>query len=194
MPAWKLPQGTRCPAERISRSDVEPERDQVPSPIAIWRAPSLPYPPTVTFTLPDAPVDGLTSLVIRTDYTDADAWDRALRSASAPSARPGEEGFRASLLPIEDPALDGLDAPQVAALPTRSPLSHAFVADARTMADHTFIVLDMWPDHPTQGSSFRAAVDQIKAIQINLVLANVDWHEFASSADIDGVFRGFPSL
>jgi hypothetical protein len=35
---------------------------------------------------------------------------------------------------------------------------------------------------------------EIQSIENNLSLANMDFEEFAESADKDGIFRGFPSV
>jgi len=42
------------------------------------------------------------------------------------------------------------------------------------------------------GREFRAVPSQIQAIENNLSIANMDFEEFAESADESGVFRGFP--
>jgi hypothetical protein len=41
------------------------------------------------------------------------------------------------------------------------------------------------------GSSFRCTAGEVASIDANLSIANMDFSEFASSVDHDGVFRGF---
>jgi hypothetical protein len=45
--------------------------------------------------------------------------------------------------------------------------------------------------HRQRGRTFRAIPSQIRAIENNLSLANMDFAEFADNAGADGVFRGF---
>jgi hypothetical protein len=149
------------------------------------------YTRAMAYTLPDQPSDGLTSLVLRTDYGDSVAWHGALAAALAPQVQPWGDVFLAALHPVEDPALDGLGLDDISMLPRRSYLSHLFAADARTMLDHTFVVIDI-PLTGAKGRWFRCLADQVQAVQNNLVLANMDFEEFERSKDDDGVFRGFP--
>ncbi len=51
-------------------------------------------------------------------------------------------------------------------------------------------------EHPVlaideQGRSFRALPETVQAIDNNLSIANMDFHEFADAIDGTGVFRGF---
>ncbi|GAB4214988.1 MAG: hypothetical protein OHK0012_14070 [Synechococcales cyanobacterium] len=42
------------------------------------------------------------------------------------------------------------------------------------------------------GRTFRVIPGEIWAVENNLSIANMDFHDFANSVDPDGVFRGFP--
>jgi len=65
-----------------------------------------------------------------------------------------------------------------------------FVADATAMStvEHHLLVLD--PSNP-QKETFRVIPSEAWAMENNLSLANMDYSEFADSADADGVFHGF---
>lgn len=128
------------------------------------------------------------SILLRTDYGDDDAWRAAVASATAPQPQPSGDVFQAQLEVFEDPGLDGLAPADLAALPTAGFLSYAFVADARTMQDHTFVVLDLGEE---RGRTFRCTVEEVHVIENNLSLANMDFFEFADACGDDGVFRGF---
>jgi len=41
------------------------------------------------------------------------------------------------------------------------------------------------------GRELRCEVGEVASIEVNLSIANMDFDEFADSADADGVFRGF---
>jgi hypothetical protein len=44
-----------------------------------------------------------------------------------------------------------------------------------------------------QGGDFRAIASAIQSMENNLSLSNMDFDEFASSVDEDGIFRDFPA-
>jgi len=44
---------------------------------------------------------------------------------------------------------------------------------------------------PFPGRAFRCVVTEVASIEVNLSIANMDFHEFADSVGEDGVFRGF---
>ena len=64
------------------------------------------------------------------------------------------------------------------------------VADRKTISDpdHRLLIIDRFTE---PGREFRAVPSQIQSIENNLSIANMDFTEFADSADDDGVFRGF---
>jgi hypothetical protein len=128
------------------------------------------------------------SILLRTDFRDDDAWRAAVARPTAPQLQASGDVFQAQLEAFEDPALDGLVPADLAALPSAGFLSYAFVADARTMEDHTFVVLDL---HEERGRTFRCTAGAVQAVENNLSLANMDFFEFADACDDDGVFRDF---
>lgn len=64
------------------------------------------------------------------------------------------------------------------------------VADRKTISDpdHPLLTIDRFTE---PGREFRAVPSQIQSIENNLSFANMDFAEFADSADDDGTFRGF---
>lgn len=129
------------------------------------------------------------SLLVRTDFTSDAAWQQVCDEVQ----RETEEGFRAYVDPISDPAFDGTTWQEVqAAVPVDDHgASVLFVVDPVTIAD---------PDHPilvvgllfrTGERPFRCIPSELWSVENNLNLSNMDWVDFTASADDNGVFRGF---
>jgi hypothetical protein len=66
-----------------------------------------------------------------------------------------------------------------------------FVADCVALSDREqpILAVDL---HHEPGRAFRVIPSAAWGIENNLSIANMDFFEFADSADPDGVFRGFP--
>ena len=107
--------------------------------------------------------------------------------------RENEEGFRAYLEPVTDPAFDRVPWEAVkAAIPANDHgASVLFIADSTTLTspDHPVLVVDLLDDtrHP-----FRCIPAELWAVDNGLNIANMDWADFADAVDESGVFRGFP--
>lgn len=128
------------------------------------------------------------SLVLRTDFSDDAAWE-ALRAAIE---EPSEEGFKANVNYISDPAYDGLTVEQLVALaPKDGDRSFVFIADRTTFSDpeRPVLVVDL---HDEPGRTFRVIPREMWGIENNLSLGNMDYFELAENVDSDGAFRGFP--
>ncbi|MGC4897620.1 DUF6924 domain-containing protein [Micromonospora sp. DT31] len=130
--------------------------------------------------------------VVRADFTDDAVWNQIRMRI----AEPTEEGFGADVDFVEDRALDGLDeASIVASYPPSYPHEYRhpvlFVIDAIAVSTpgHPVLVINL--NAGVDARPFRALPTQVQAIQNNLSLANMDYIEFATSAGLDGVFRGF---
>lgn len=93
------------------------------------------------------------SLLIRTDFSNGDAWQKI----SDEARRENEDGFRAYLGPVSDPAFDGLTWEAVrAAVPANENGARVlFIADNVTLVlpDHPLLVVDLQAD--TGGPPFR---------------------------------------
>ncbi len=128
------------------------------------------------------------SLVVRTDYSDEEAWVNVCREIETPSLI---DEFHAYVSLVSDPDFDGLDIGTLASLGRRGgQSSFMFVVDRATLADveHAVLVLDLSDElHPP----FRVIPEQMWSVENNLSLANMDYMEFAEDVDADGVFRGF---
>ncbi|MEV0881700.1 hypothetical protein AB0I85_28165 [Micromonospora echinofusca] len=133
-------------------------------------------------TLPDTPY----TLVLRTDFSDEDAWVAVCAASIAPSV----DGFAASLAFVSDPAFAGLSPRQVAALPKVTYRSFLFLVDNVTVTDPEtpLVALDLLRE---PGRWFRVVPAELWSIESNLSIANMDFSEFADAVDPDGVFRGF---
>jgi hypothetical protein len=134
------------------------------------------------------------SLLIRTDFSDDDAWRAVCQAACAPNP----DGFQAYLGFVDDRRLDGATVEALLDVVDRG---YFFVADTRTLADpeHPILVVnnvdpfeDDDPEFTVQrGATFRVIPSEVWGPQNNLDLANMDFGEFADSTDDDSVFRGF---
>ena len=139
-----------------------------------------------TMTTLPSPGD-LHSLVVRTDFSNDEAW-LALRSAIA--APQGD--FRAMVTFVDDRSYEGLTIDSFLKLAARDPnQTFIFVVDSETISrsEHPILVVDL---HEQPGRSLRVVPASMWSVQNNLYLANMDWEEFAASTNSDGVFRGFP--
>ena len=127
--------------------------------------------------------------VIRTDYSNDEAWIATKRAIKQPTK---PDGFVANVAFVDDPALGQVSVDEVrkALLPSRHRV--AFVADTRTMTD---------PERPLvcvclgEGARmFLVLPDQVVWIESNLSIGNMGFEEFSSAVGADGVFRGFGGL
>lgn len=134
----------------------------------------------------------MTSFLIRTDFSSADAWEQACVSAAESVEQPDGQVFRASLDPLQNKEFHGKSVKELVALATRAGYqgSVLFVADSTTMTDpeRSLLVIDLW-DEP--GRTFRVVPGEMWAVENNLSIANMDFADFADSVDPDGTFRGF---
>ncbi|WP_133161786.1 DUF6924 domain-containing protein [Deinococcus koreensis] len=143
------------------------------------------------FTLPEP--DDLTSLLVRTDYSDNDSWQTALAAATAPvQLAEMPTPFVARFTIVEHADYDGLSIAALSAALHDSALNELFVVDkvSTTEEEHTLLVVHV--DEADGGAihSFRVSPEYAWAVQNNLCLANMDFQEFAVNVDRDGVYRG----
>jgi hypothetical protein len=131
--------------------------------------------------------DDLTSLVLRTDFSDDAAWD-VLQAAIG--------GFSADrhATYVSDPAYAGVTVQALvdadAAASDDDKLTYVFLADATTMADgeHLLLAVDLYTE---PGRRFRLPPRWYAEVSDNLAIANMDFAEFADATDASGTFRGF---
>lgn len=128
------------------------------------------------------------SLLLRTDFSDDAAWALLCEAVQ----RPTEDGYKALVDCVSDPAYDRLTVDQLVAMcPIGGVRSFAFIADGATFAspERLVLVVDLY-DEP--GRSFRVIPREMWGVENNLTMANMNYCEFADCVDPDGVFRGFP--
>jgi len=127
------------------------------------------------------------SLVIRTDFSAEPSWQRLCTAIQSPQT---EDGFRARVECLSDPTCNGLSPEDVCRLvPDTDAYRFVFIVDGRALVepDHPVLVVDT-KDPSLQ---FRVAPEEAWAVENNLALANIDFDEFQTALDPDGVFRGF---
>jgi hypothetical protein len=130
------------------------------------------------------PQAGYETLLVRTDFSDEEAW-QALRTAVT---TPSEEDFLANIQIVDDPAYRDLTSEQVAALAPGERL--LIVADKAAVASPEMPLLVRHTSE--EGSAeLRVVAEELWSIEINISIANMDWEEFVAAADEDGVLRGF---
>jgi len=126
------------------------------------------------------------SLLVRMDFTSKDAW----RAVCDEALREYEDGFRAYLEPVSDPAFDGAtwEAVKAAVPANQHGASVLFIADSTTLT---------WPDHPVLvvdllggRRPFLCIPPELWAVENHLNIANLAWEDFADEVDESGVYRG----
>jgi hypothetical protein len=136
-------------------------------------------------TLPTAA--DLTSLVLRTDFSDDAAWDAVHDAVDAAAEFPNATY-------VSDPRFDGVSiqalVDEEAAAEGDDKAIQVFLADKTTMTDpsHPLLAVDLY-DEP--GRTLRVPVQWYAEISANLCIANMDFAEYADVADGSGTFRGF---
>ena len=125
------------------------------------------------------------SLLVRTDFSDDEAWERLLVDASRPY---GPDGFAATFVPINERAYEGMSAAELAAVDGDANVIYAADRDSMVGVHRTILVVDRLHD---PGRSFRCTLPTAWGVENNLSLSNMDFFEFADAADGDGVFTGF---
>ena len=132
-------------------------------------------------------------VVIRTDFENQQAWETICELVRAP-VHEGHETFYAYVEFLENSDYRNFSKDELLAIvPGDYGHSFLFVADSAAVLSPEFAILAV-DLVESRGRSFRAIPSKIQSIENNLSLANMDFEEFAESADKDGIFRGFPSV
>jgi hypothetical protein len=124
--------------------------------------------------------------VIRTDFSDQRAWEAVRATLESLRAE-----FTSELEFLDDPAYRDLTTEQILAVASNRDDSHylLIVVDKTTLAsdEMPLLLIDL------DDGQIRATPAGVTEIEVNLVLSNMDFEEFAEAADEseDGVFRGF---
>jgi uncharacterized protein DUF6924 len=129
------------------------------------------------------------ALVLRTDFSNQAVWERICAIIRKPV---GIFRFRANVEFLDDVEYAGITKDQLLELIPKD-YSHSFIIvvdrTATSLHDFPLLIVDLYE---RSGREFRAVPSQIQGIENNLSIANMDFEEFAESADESGIFRGFP--
>ncbi len=128
--------------------------------------------------------------IVRTDFTDDDAWAEAWRDITLRRQYWDDAVVLDSTL-VDLPEFDGWTGPELAALLATAD-SHAVVltVDAVTLTspEHPVLVTEIDPES-REPRFFRATPHALLDVVIQLSIANMDWEDFSEYADADGILR-----
>ena len=124
--------------------------------------------------------------MIRADFSDSAGWDAVVRGASGE----GPDGdAQVDFVVVDDPAFEGLTPDRLMGF---EPYKHGtyFIVDQFTMhhPEHPLLAVDV---NVEPGRSFRLIPSEVEAFAVNMLIANMDFADFADGVDPDGTFRGF---
>lgn len=133
------------------------------------------------------------TLLIRTDFSDSSAWRALHREIMTPN----EDGFRANVHIVDDPAYRDATIEQVILLAPAG-------ADLMIVADQTALTSPGMPllavlrneegsgdDTEQDHEELRVIAKELWSIENNISIGNMDWEEFVDASEGDNVFRGF---
>ncbi|MEW1910093.1 hypothetical protein AB0442_16820 [Kitasatospora sp. NPDC085895] len=130
------------------------------------------------------------ALIVRTDYTDQAAWRAVVAAASRARGLHGE--YEAEVHLVDDPVWTGATPEAVRAAAGRdTDLGVVFLADRTTMESARLALLaldtgdeeDPADDPPAR--EFRASPAAVHEVHVNLMIANLDFADFAEAATED---------
>lgn len=125
------------------------------------------------------------SLLVRTDFSDEEAWGTLLADACRPY---GPDGFMAYFVPVSIRAYEGMGVDELANVDGGAHVVYAADRAAMLGPDRTLLVIDRLHN---RGRWFRCTLDVAWSVENNLSLFNMDFFEFAAAVDDGGVFTGF---
>ncbi|MFG2428272.1 DUF6924 domain-containing protein [Streptomyces sp. NPDC048590] len=153
-------------------------------------------PENVERVLPGIGRDLFDVLVIRTDFSDDEAWTAVVEELCLPWGPGGE--FAAAVQLVDAPAWSGATADEVLAAVVDEPLVVVFLADRTTMQSPARALLALsttWEDvsgldpvyyqeliESPEPREFRVLPVAVHGVQVNLALGNVDFAEYAGAA------------
>jgi hypothetical protein len=128
-------------------------------------------------------------LVIRTDFSDDESWERICSAILTPILTPSGE-YRAQVEFLNEPRWRGVTAQQIAQIASGgSQHTFLFLADEKAIEhpEHPILAVDLYRE---PGRTFRVIPTEVVGVEANLSVANLDFAEFADAVDEDGVLRG----
>jgi hypothetical protein len=142
--------------------------------------------------MPSAPMNIPSSdkaLVIRTDFSDDESWERVCSAILTPTVTLYGE-HRAQVQFVSEPRWRGVTAEQIAQIASEE-TQHTFIflADQKTFQrpEHPVLAVDVCGE---PGRAFRVIPTQVVSVESNLSVANLDFAELADAVDEDGILRG----
>ncbi|MET9681895.1 DUF6924 domain-containing protein [Streptomyces coeruleorubidus] len=131
--------------------------------------------------------DDLTTVVLRTDFSDDAAWDALC--AALDDTDPDPCATRVSDPRFAGVGIEALLAEESAAEEDER-ICEVFLADATALADpeHRLLAVDLFSE---PGRTFRVPVRRYPGVSANLSIANLSFADYADAADASGTFRGF---
>jgi hypothetical protein len=136
-------------------------------------------------------LNALSTPIVRTDFSDDDAWESAWRDITAPREYWDDEVVLYATL-VAEREFENWSGEELAALLTAHSTNHTLVfgVDAVTLAseEHPVLVVEV-PSPGERPRSFRATPYALLDVEIQLSNANMDWETFSDSVDSDGVLR-----
>jgi len=127
--------------------------------------------------------------VLRTDYSNEDTWQTICALIQKPVA---PFGFRAFVEFIDDAEFADLSRDQLLERISKD-YNHSFIMivdrTAISGSEHPLLIVDLFE---ASHAEFRAIPAQIQSIENNLSIGNMDFEDFSSAVDENGIFRGFP--
>ncbi|MEV6534089.1 hypothetical protein AB0M86_31555 [Streptomyces sp. NPDC051639] len=140
------------------------------------------------------------ALIIRTDYSDEQAW----AAVKAELMRPwGDGDFEPYVHIADDPQWAGCTSAQIlSAVSVDEELSVVFLADRHSMGDGLITLLAVAvlareecsdEDFEADGGEFRTVPAGVHEMHANLMIANLSFGDFKEAAveDSQGTFQGF---
>ena len=125
--------------------------------------------------------------LIRADFADQLVWAEVARAVGASRSESADD--EAGFVVVDDPEFEGLTPTRLLALEPHH-YGTFFLFDHVGVAhpDHPLLAVDV---HDEPGRSFRLIPSEVADFAANMLIANMDFADFADSVDPDGIFRGF---
>ena len=124
--------------------------------------------------------------IVRTDFSSDTAWSELCTAVRTPQPR---YGFLPNVDLINDAAFDGWSTDQVVELATaNSDRTFVLIADQETFRQQELpiLVVDLFDD---SRRSFRVVPGSVWSVENNLSIGNLDFEDFLSACDADGIIR-----
>ncbi len=136
------------------------------------------------------------TLLIRTDFSDATAWQALLQTVTTPN----QDGFLANVRPVDELAYRDLTTEQILSAAGELDTDLLIVADKTSLTAPEMPLLALLlideNDECREGEArqehgqLRVIATELWSVENNISLANMDWEDFENATD-NGVFRGF---